>query len=341
MKITITGASGFLGLALTKAWLTKGHEIVSLTRHASEALHQLGVKQVLGDLAEAAPVHEAVEGADLVYHVAAKAGNWGRRQDYEACNVIGTQHILQACRQFGVRSLVYTSSPSVITQGRDLCGVDESIAYPEHYEADYPRTKAIAEQMVLASCTIDLCTVALRPHLIWGPGDTQLFPRIIDRGRKNRLIQVGDGRNVVDVTYIDDAVAAHVRAGICMQSEEGRARIGGKAYFISSETPVELWKMVGDFLAIEGLPPPRKKVSLATAVRIGSLFERFFRFVGRYDEPRITRWVAHELGTSHWFDIRAAKRDLQWAPESSIEAGLAALALSVGKVPSARNIAAS
>src|SRR5262249_3271763 len=159
-----------------------------LSRRRYPVLDALGVTQHQGDVADPIAVQRAAAGCDILFHVAAKAGAWGPYREYNRANVVGTENVLAACRKHGVRRLVYASSPSVVFGGRDMEGVNEAVPYPARYEAHYPHTKAIAERLVLAANRPDLATVALRPHLIWGPGDNQLVPRILARARAGRLL---------------------------------------------------------------------------------------------------------------------------------------------------------
>ncbi len=212
MNALVTGGGGFLGGAIVRRLTARGDRVCSLSRGRYPALDALGVEQMQGDVADAAAVDAAVAGRDIVFHVAAKAGVWGPYAEYHRANVVGTQNVLSACRKHGVRRLVYTSSPSVVFNGRDMEGVDESVPYPEHYEVAYPKTKAEAERLVLAANGADLATVALRPHLIWGPGDNHLTPRILERGRAGRLRRIGRANKRIDATYIDNAADAHILA---------------------------------------------------------------------------------------------------------------------------------
>ncbi len=187
MKALVTGGGGFLGKAIVKLLLARGDQVRSFSRNTYPALAELGVEQQSGEIGDAAAVVRAVEGCDIVFHVAAKAGVWGPYEEFYRANVLGTRNVIEACRQHGIRRLVYTSSPSVVFDGTDMEGVDESVPYPEHFEAFYPQTKAEAEQLVLQANDDTLATVALRPHLIWGPEDNHLVPRILERGARGRL----------------------------------------------------------------------------------------------------------------------------------------------------------
>ncbi|MEE4114420.1 MAG: NAD-dependent epimerase/dehydratase family protein [Desulfobacteraceae bacterium] len=316
-NILVTGGGGFLGQAIVRQLLAKGHRVVSFSRGTHPDLDALDVPQLSGDIADAGAVNNAVGGRDAVFHVAAKAGVWGALEEYHRPNVIGTRNVISACRSSRVPMLIYTSSPSVIFDGGNMQGVDESVPYPAHYHAPYPQTKAMAEQAVMAAADDLLKTVALRPHLIWGPRDNHLVPRII--ARADSLRRVGDGENRVDTIYVDNAARAHVLA---MEALEKNPAVSGSVYFISDDNPIGLWEMVDRILEAGGKPPLTKTVSPKAAYWIGVLMEWAYRTFGISGEPRMTRFVARELATSHWFDISAAKRDLGYTADITIEEGM-------------------
>lgn len=316
-NILVTGGGGFLGQAIVRMLLAKGHRVASFSRGAYRELDGLGVDQLCGDIANADAVKDAVGGRDAVFHVAAKAGVWGTFEDFYRPNVTGTRNVITACRSCQVPMLIHTSSPSVVFDGRDMQGVDESVPYPAHYHAPYPQTKALAEQAVMAAADTDFKTVVLRPHLIWGPQDNHLVPRIIARAKSLR--QVGGGRNRVDTIYVDNAARAHVLA---LEALEKNPAISGRAYFISDDQPIGLWEMVNRILAAGGKPPVTRSISPTAAYCIGAILELTYRAFRISGEPKMTRFVARELATAHWFDISAAKRDLGYTAEISIDEGM-------------------
>lgn len=320
MKAVVTGGGGFLGGAVVRLLRQRGDSVRSFTRSRYPWLDELGVEQVLGDLAKLEDVEQAVGGCDVVFHVAAKAGVWGRYSAFYDTNVLGTQNVLAACKKHGARRLVYTSTPSVVHGGADVEGANESLPYPKHFEAYYPETKAKAEKAVLAANGEGLATVALRPHLIFGPGDPHLVPRVVDSARKGKLKRIGSRDVKVDVTYIDNAAQAHLDAADRLDIG---TRPAGKAYFISNGEPVELWPFIGRVLAEAGAPPVTKRVSAWKAKLAGRVLEWVYRFVPFVPgEPPMTRFVASQLSTSHWYDISAARRDLEYEPKVSVEEGL-------------------
>ncbi len=315
----VTGGGGFLGQALCRALVGRGVTVRSLARGNYPAVTAIGVETIRGDLGEAESVQRAVAGCDAVFHVAAKAGVWGPLVEYHHANVIGTQNVLEACRTHGVARLIYTSSPSVVYSGADEAGINESTPYPSTYLTYYPQTKAEAERMVLAANGPTLSTVALRPHLIWGPGDQHLVPRLIARAKSGKLRRVGNGRNRVDTTYIDNAVAAHLAA---FDRLSPNAACAGKAYFIANNEPRPLWELIDQMLACADLPPVKRSVSTTTAYVAGAMLEGLYIIMGRRDEPPMTRFVARQLSTEHWYDLGAAQRDLGYQPVVTVDEGL-------------------
>jgi nucleoside-diphosphate-sugar epimerase len=319
-KVLVTGGGGFLGGAIVRQLVDRGDNVRSFSRNFYPELAQLGVEQIQGDIVDKTAVEQACKGVKLVFHAAAKPGVWGNYADYYRTNVAGTQHVIDACKKQGVLRLVFTSSPSVVFDGTDMEGVDESVPYPEKFHAHYPKTKAMAEQLVIKAADKDLMTITLRPHLIWGPKDNHLVPRIIERA--GRLVRVGSGKNLVDTIYIDNAAEAHVLAADRLKENPG---LSGKVYFISQDNPVPLWDMVNDILKTAGHPPVKRAIPRKIAWLMGALFEVVFKMFRIRGEPQMTRFLADELATAHWFDIRAAKKDLGYAPTVSIKEGLSRL----------------
>jgi nucleoside-diphosphate-sugar epimerase len=320
-RVLVTGGSGFLGRAIAARLVARGDVVRTLARRQAPGLERLGVEQRQGDIADAAAVERACTGMDAVIHTAAKAGVWGPYEAYYGPNVQGTQNVIAACRRQQVPLLVHTSSPAVIFDGTDMAGVDESAPYPDRFHAPYPETKALAEKAVRAAAGPHLRTVCLRPHLIWGPGDPHLAPRIL--ARTGRLRRVGDGANRVDTIFIDNAAEAHLLA---LDRLAERPEISGRVYFVSQDEPIPLWEMIDRILAAGGKPPVTKSISPKAAIRAGVLCEWLFRTLHLSAEPPMTRFVAAELATSHWFNISAARRDLGYAPKVTIDEGLERLA---------------
>ncbi|WP_406694713.1 NAD-dependent epimerase/dehydratase family protein [Singulisphaera sp. Ch08] len=321
MNALVTGGGGFLGHAIVRLLRARGDTVRSLARGEYPALTALGVEPIRGDLTDPEAVLRAVEGCDVVFHVAAKAGIWGPYEEYHRCNVDGTRHVLEACRARGVRRLVYTSSPSVVFDGRDQEGVNETAPYASRFDSPYPATKALAERLVLEADCAELATTALRPHLIWGPGDNHLIPRLIARARAGRLRRIGRKDHLVDSIYIDNAAEAHLLAADRLAPGPD-SPVHGKAYFLSQGEPWPLWSLINGILAAAGVPPVTRSVPRGAALLAGTLLEQVYRALGRTAEPPMTRFLAHQLSTAHWFDIRAARRDFGYKPSVSIDEGL-------------------
>ncbi|MFT5151125.1 MAG: nucleoside-diphosphate-sugar epimerase [Planctomycetota bacterium] len=306
MKAVVTGGGGFLGRVIVEFLLAEGFDVWSLSRGRHEELERLGAKTVRCDLSDELPNLDACRDADIVYHVAAKAGVFGKARDYERINVAGTQRVLDACRRFGVPKLVYTSSPSVCFDGKDHLLASNDLPYATRFLASYPETKARAERAVLEANDASLATCALRPHLIFGPRDPHLIPRLLERAKQGRLAIVGDGNNEVSMTYVENAAAAHLAAGRTLTPTSAHA---GRAYFISQEEPVKLWTWIAEVLAAAGAPPIRKKLSLRTAYGLGATLEFVWRALRLSGEPPMTRFVAAQLASSHSYTMDPARRD--------------------------------
>ena len=322
MRALVTGGGGFLGGAIVRRLVERGWPVRTFQRSHYQQLDELGVEQIRGDISDTEAVSGVVDGCDIVFHVAAKVDPWGAYQPFHRTNVVGTENVLAAMRSRGVPKLVYTSTPSVVHSGGDLAGVDESEPYPEHFEAAYPQTKAMAEMAVLAANDHELLTVVLRPRLIWGPEDTNLVPQLVARARAGQLRFVGDGSNLVDTVYIDNAVDAHLLAADCL---EPGASCAGRPYFISNGEPWPLKKVINGILGAAGLPPEERSVPLKAALVAGAVFENIYKVFPTRGGPRMSRFVARNFATAHWFDISAARRDLGYEPRISIEEGLARL----------------
>jgi len=326
MTTLVTGGGGFLGSALVRRLIDRGDAVRVFARGDYPQLRELGAETHRGDLSRYEDVRRAVEGCDLVFHVGAKAGVWGSYKEYYATNVLGTQNVLQACRQHGVSRLVNTSSPSVVFDGHDQKGCDESTPYPAKYLAHYPRTKAMAEAMVMEASDENLATVSLRPHLIWGPGDTQLVPRVIGRAKAGRLRMVGSGQQRVDAVYVDNAVDAHLAAAERLAPD---AACAGKTYFITNDEPMPFAWIMNAILEAGGMSPIQQRVSPGVAFAAGCVMELAYSLLRKKEEPATTRFIARQLATAHWYCIDAAKRDLGYTPSVTMAEGMARLAESL------------
>lgn len=318
-RAAVTGGGGFIGRNLVGQLLARGVETLVVGRGTYPDLARAGAIIRSGDIRDRAFLEQAFSGCDTVFHVAAKAGIWGRRQEYFAINLAGTDNVIAACRQNRVARLIYTSTPSVVFAGQDIAGGDESLPYPEKFLCHYAASKAAAERAVLAAHGPDLASVALRPHLVWGPGDTNLIPRLVARGRQGRLKRVGAGDNLVDISYIDNVVDAHLLAA---ENLAGTGTAGGRAYFISQGEPVNLWGWIDEFFGLVGVPPVAKAVSFRQARLAGGLLEMAYGLLRLEGEPLMTRFLAEQLAHSHWFSMAAARCDLGYNPRIPTSEGL-------------------
>ena len=314
----VTGGSGFVGKLLCKNLVAHGYKVLSLSRRPVPELESIGVTCLQADLRHPfSDLMKHFELVDVIFHTAAKVDMWGKYEDFYLTNVAGTRRLLYCAKKIGIPHFIYTSSPSVIACGQDLQGVDESHPYPDRYQAFYPRTKAQAEQEVLRMhCEKTVRSLALRPHLIFGPGDTHLVPTIINRYDQGRLRQIGNGENLTDITYIDNCVAAHIQAFHALQKDPS---IGGRAYFISQGEPIKLWNWINRILEAHNRGPVKRTVPYWLAYRIAAASE-FLSSSGIIPKPPLfTRFLVSQMATSHYFDISAAKKQLGYQPVVSTD----------------------
>lgn len=322
MKVLVTGGGGFLGQAVCRQLAAAGYTVCAFNRSRHAALDELKIEQRLGDVSNLDSVASAAEDVDAIVHSAGKVGAWGKLEDYYETNVRGTDNVLAACELHEIDKLVFTSSPSVVNDGRDLEGVDESAPYASHFSSPYAQTKALAEQRVLAANGKELATVALRPHFIWGPGDPNLLPRILKQARSGRLRIIGKANKKIDATYIDNAAAAHVLA---LQKLAIGAPIAGKKYFVTQGEPVTHEALINSWLRADGFPPETRRMPLGLAQFLGATLETIYQTLRIQREPPLTRFTVEQLSTSHWFNIDAARNELGYTPTVTMAEGLARL----------------
>lgn len=323
MRILVTGGGGFLGSHIIKELLKNPSYIVTnFSRHTYPDLEDMGVPTIKGDLRKKEDVDRALDqGFDAIFHVAALAGVWGKYEDYLAINYTGTKFLAEGAKARGIQKFVYTSTPSVVFNKGDLLGVGEEQPYATDFLNAYSETKTMAEKLVLSlndGSTFLSC--AIRPHLIWGPGDPHLFPRVIQKGKQGKLKIVGDGENLVDIIYVENAAKAHVQA---FEHLKSGSPVCGQAYFVGQERPVKLWDFINQVLGFVKIEPVMNSIDVGTAYRIGWVLEKVFKFLGiQKPEPPMTRFVALNLGKSHYFSHEKARRDFGYVPVVSIEEGL-------------------
>ena len=321
MRVLVTGASGLLGRAVAASVLAAGHEVRTLQRSASKVV---GATDVLGSVTDATSVDRATAGVDAIVHLAAKVSLAGDPAEFDAVNVGGTLRLLRAAAEHGVGRFVYVSSPSVAHSGSSIVGDDAEPADPLRARGDYARTKATAELMALAADSESLAVVAVRPHLVWGPGDTQLVARIVERASQGRLPLLGKGAALIDSTYIDNAASA-IAAAL-----ERAPQVHGNSYVITNGEPRPVAELLDGMCRAAGVPTPRWSVPAGLARAAGSVIEAVWRVRPGVDEPPMTRFLAEQLSTAHWFDQRRTRADLQWEPAVSLDEGFRRLAASYG-----------
>ncbi len=319
----VTGGSGFLGRAIVKMLLNKGVKVHILSRGKYPDLEEAGCKVFQGEISDEKAVEEAAKGCDIVFHTAAKAGVAEPYSEYERINYRGTLVVIETCKKLGITKLVYTSTPSVAIGSKGILNGDESLPYPPNHTAYYPKTKTMAEQAVLIANGPKLSTVALRPHLMWGPGDNHLVPRLVRKTRAGKMKFVGDGKNIVDTTFIDNAAEAHILAAEHLAPD---AACAGKAYFITNGEPTPISEITNKLIATAGCGPVTATIPFKLAYGIGVIIEWIYRTFQIKSEQPITPWMACELAHDHSFSIEAAKRDFGYVPRISIEEGLKILA---------------
>jgi len=325
-KVLITGGGGFVGKAIVRLLRARDIHCLVVGRHQYPEVQALGAICRQGDIRDRDFIVECCRGVDTVFHVAALAGIWGRWRDYHGVNVLGTENVIAGCRESGVSHLIYTSTPSVVFNQHSICNKNEDLPYAEHFLCHYARSKVMAERLILAASNKGLRTCALRPHLIWGPGDPHLIPRLIERGRAGQLRQVGAGENLVDISYIDNVAHAHLLAA---DNLETVATAAGRAYFISQGEPVNLWQWIGELFSRLDIAPVRVKVSYPMAYGLGALLEGAYHLTGCRREPRMTRFLAQQLAKSHYFSIARAREELGYQPLVSTAQGMERLVLSL------------
>jgi nucleoside-diphosphate-sugar epimerase len=321
MKVLVTGAGSLLLGGIAQQLASRGDEVVCFQRRENETTHS-NITTFAGDIRDRGAVSEAASGCDAIIHGAARVGVMGSWEDFYSTNVDGTTNVLRAAEEHRIARLVYVSTPSVAHVGRSIEGDVATPATTGRKRTFYAESKAIAEILALQANSAELGVVALRPHLVWGPGDTQLVGRIVDRARQGRLVMVGSGNALVDSTYIDNAISAHIAA---LDAIAPGARCSGKAYVISNGEPRTVNELMSRICLAAGVEFSPKHVPAVIARSIGSVVERIWPLI-RKDEPPITRFVAEQLGTAHWFDQRPAQEDLNWKPQVSLDEGFARLA---------------
>lgn len=316
MRVLVTGGTSLLGRVVAQQLNDRGDEVVTMQRGVAAG----SWKQVRGDIRDAAAVSSAVEGADAVVHLAARVSVVGDWDAFESVNVSGTQNVLDAARAHGVSRLVHVSSPSVAHFGEPLVGADADAADPKRAHGHYARSKAMAERLVLGAVDDSLAVVAVRPHLVWGPGDTQLIGRVVERAASGRLVLINGGTALIDTTYLDNAADALVAALDRVHD------VSGEVFVVSNGEPRTVAELLTRICRATGVPEPTRSVPRIVASGAGVVVERAWSAFGRDGEPPMTRFLAEQLSTAHWFDQRHTQERLQWAPAVTLAEGFERLA---------------
>jgi 2-alkyl-3-oxoalkanoate reductase len=320
VRVLVTGGRGLLGAAVVGELERRGHQVTCLQR--SPAGHGGSVVERLGDVTDPSAVGDAMQGQEAVVHLAARVSMVGPWAEFERVNVEGTRVVLDAAELVGASRFVHVSSPSVAHAGEPLVGAIATPADPRRARGNYARSKAEAELMALARDRPGFAVTAVRPHLVWGPGDTQLIGRIADRARAGRLVLVDDGAALIDTTYVSNAADALAQA----LERCDDPQVHGRAFVVSNGQPRTVFELVSRIALAAGGQPPTRHLPFAAARAAGSVVERAWVRSGRDDEPPLTAFVAEQLATAHWFDQRQTREALDWRPRVGIEEGLRLLA---------------
>lgn len=323
MKIAVTGGGGFLGRFVCRALKKRGHQVFIIGRGKYQFAEKEGFSVLTGDICDQGFLYQALCGIDEVHHIASLTGISVFPEPFYRTNVTGTENVIRACQKNGIEKLIYTSSPSVIFDGNDHVLADESLSYPLRYISHYAHTKAIAESLILKADSTSLKTISLRPHLIFGPEDNSLIPRLLKRAEEGKLMQVGNGNNMADLTYVENAAIAHVCASEAI--DHNPEKVCGRAYFITNGEPVNVWDFISRILKECKRPPLKKCISQKSAYAAGFLLEKIYRLTGNHNEPPMTRFLALQLSKNHTYSTKQAENLLGFKPEISMESGISSL----------------
>lgn len=317
MKALVTGATGFVGQALVRRLQAMGAEVTGLGRNRLRLtqLDSQGVRTIYADLADAQTVRSVCQGQEVVFHAGALSSPWGRAQDFYRSNVIGTQNVIQACEEAGVKRLVHVSTPGIYFRYASRLNVREDEPLPGQVVNEYTRTKLLAEGEIDRAFARGFPVITIRPRAIFGPGDTSILPRLVDRLEKGRLRVIGDGKNITDLTYIENVVDALI---LCATSPQTTL---GKKYNISNGEPVLMWEMIERLCDELGYDFPQQRISYEVALTAAAFLETLYARLPGRPEPPFTRYVVGLLAKSTTLDISAARREIGYQPHVSNEEG--------------------
>lgn len=318
MNVLVTGGGGFIGMALIKRLNAEGHKVTSYSRREYPLHWALGINSIQANITNLETLEEACKEMDIVFHLAAKVGIWGKYDDYYATNVTGTSNVIEACRKQGVKGIVFTSASGVVFDGSDLEGIDETYPYPEKHGSHYMATKAMAEKLVIDANSDQMRTISLRPHLVWGPYDSHLIPGILRRASSGRLRRIGNKEHFIDTTYIDNMIDSLILAAKALESN---SEATGRNFFITNGEPARVWDFINSIIQIAGHGPVQKKIPEKIAMMAAGFAEWSHKFFNIHSEPFMTRFAIRELCANHWFDITSAKEMLGYEPRVSYAEG--------------------
>ncbi len=319
MKVLVTGGGGFLGFHIVKQLIERGETVTVIGRHHYPHVARLGATSIVADIRNYASIESHFKETEEVFHTAATADIWGDWQKFYDINFVGTKNVVDACLAHGIKRLIHTSSPSVVFDGKSQKNLDESTPYASKWLAHYPRSKMLAEKYVLEHNSPQLQTVALRPHLIWGPGDPHIFPRLISKAKKGQLAIVGDGQNEVDIIYVENAAKGHLQAAEALKNTGAPA---GKTYFLGQSAPVKIWDFITEVLKRENVAAVNKRIPFRFTYALAVILEWTHKLFRIKSEPRMTRFLACQLSQSHYYNHKRAKDDFGYDPKISVEEGL-------------------
>ena len=316
MKTLVTGATGFLGGALVRRLNNMGWDVTALGRNVSkiDQLESEGIRAFQLDLKDKNAMAAACKDQEIVFHCAAFPSPWGSFEKFYQANVIGTRNVIRGCEEHKVKRFVYVSTPSLYFGYSSRMNVKETDALPEPV-SNYAATKILAEQEVDEAFAKGLPTITIRPRGIFGPGDTVISPRLIPRLRSGRLPIIGDGANVVDLTYIENVVDALL---LCAESPTNTL---GKKYNISNDEPIKLWEWLKKICDELGFQYPKIKISYPVAHGLAAALEAACTLIPTHPEPPLTRMAVNMIANSTTLDITAARRDLGYSPRVSVDEG--------------------
>lgn len=270
-------------------------------------------------MTDSSAVATAMTGQDAVIHLAAKVSMAGNPHEFQQINVEGTRIVLAAAQRAAVSRFVHISSPSVANAGKSLVGAPAEPANPATARGEYARTKAQGELLALTASSPAFPVLVLRPHLMWGPGDTQLTQRIIDRARQGRIPILGSGAALVDTLYVTNAISAIVAALTAV------TRVSGESLVVTNGQPRPIGEFIERLALAGGAGKPKLRVPVTLALAAGAAVDALWGLKEHDDEPPLTRFLAEQMSTAHWFDQRRTREVLQWEPAISFDTGMAAL----------------